>query len=82
MRQTQRRLESSRTSTMELFTKTLNHFKPLTIFAKSSTLNFPMGLEYASENDSNFNPLQIRVHQKNVLSKLHSNEGIEMDQIN
>ena len=29
-----------------------------------------MGLEYASENDSKFNPVHIRVHQKNIL-KVH-----------
>ena len=35
---------------MELFAKTINRFKPLTIFAKVTILNAWQGSEYASTN--------------------------------
>ena len=54
----------SQTSKLELFAKTVNGFKPLTIFAKSSTLHVHMDSEYASEKDSNFNLIHIRVHRQ------------------
>ena len=40
--------EPSQTSEMEIFAITVNHFKPLTIFGKSSILDVWLGSEYAS----------------------------------
>ena len=41
--------ESSQTSEMEFFVKTVTGWKPLTILAKSSILDVSVGSEYASE---------------------------------
>ena len=49
---------------MELFAKIFNSFQPLTIFAKSSILEFRMSSEYASDLRHEFHDPQIYILRK------------------